>query len=98
LALIFCIHKDSKEHPQGCGAGSTLGVRFPRAKLDASGAASKLVEYYRDPAVVHRVVFEEPGEGSECAVKIVNTNVNPDRVAIIVSIFAHDLIRPRAVE
>ena len=95
---LFVFTKTRKNDPQGCRAGGTLGVRFPKAKLDASGTAPKLVEHYRDPAVVHRVVLEEPSEGSERAIKIVNRNVNPDLVAIIVSIFAHSLIRPRTTE
>ena len=60
--------------------GLTLGVRFPKAKLNTPSTAAELVEHHRGLAPVHGVVPKEPADRIERAIGVVDTDIlNLDR-------------------
>jgi hypothetical protein len=77
------------------GRSITLGVRFPKAKLNTPSTPPELVERHRGRARVHGVVPIEPAKRSERAIHVVDTIIrNHDRLAIHYPIFGHGLISP----
>jgi hypothetical protein len=66
-----------------------LGVRLPKAELNAHGTAPERVEHHPGRARVHRVVSKEPPDGIARAIRIVDAVVNPDLVAVPGPIFDH---------
>ena len=75
--------------------GPTLGVRFPKAKLDTPSAAAELVEHHPDRASVHGVVPIEPADRIKCTIDVVDTIIRDlDPVVIFDPINNHGLISP----
>jgi hypothetical protein len=52
--------------------GPTLGVRFPKAKLNTLSTAAELVEHHPGRARVHGVVPVEPADRIERAILVVD--------------------------
>jgi hypothetical protein len=55
--------------------GPTLGVRFPKAKLNTLSTAAELVEHHSGRARVHGVVPIEPADRRKRAILVVDTNI-----------------------
>lgn len=66
-----------------------LGVWFPPTKLNTLGTTPEFVEHNWGRARVHRIVPKKPAHGIERAIYVVDTIINPDRVAILDPIFDH---------
>jgi hypothetical protein len=75
-----------------------LGVRLPKAKLNAPRTAPERVEHHRAPAIVHRDVSIPSADGIERAINIVDTIINANPVAIFDPIFGHGLICLRTID
>jgi len=75
----------------------TLGVRFPKAKLNTLSTAAELVEHHPDRAGVHGVVPKEPADRIERAILVVDTNIL-DLDPVLDPIFGHGLICPRSID
>ena len=74
----------------------TLGVRFPKAKLNTPSTAAELVEHHSGRSHVHGVVPKASADRIERAILLVDTNIlNLDLVLIIDLIFGRGLT-PRA--
>jgi hypothetical protein len=79
--------------------GATLGVRFPKAKLNTLSTAAELVEHHPGCARVHGVVPIEPADRIERAILVVDTFILAlDPVVIPDPIFGHGPIAAHSID
>ena len=77
---------------------TTLRNASPKAKLSIPGTAAELVEQHARRARVHGVVSKKPADGVERTIRLVDTILNLDPLAIPDPIFGDGLIPPSSID